>query len=537
MKRILLALVTITTIALSSFGQAPEGFKYQAVVRDAGNFILTNQAVGMQMTIQQGAIGGTTVYQETFAPTTNNYGLVNLEIGNGTVVSGDFTTIDWSAGPYYIETAVDVNGGTSYDVMGTSQLMSVPYALYAKTSGNGQGPVGPQGATGAQGPQGPAGNDGAVGATGAQGPAGNDGAVGATGPQGPQGPAGNDGAVGATGPQGSQGTAGNDGAVGATGAQGPQGIPGIQGATGPQGLTGPAGNDGAVGATGPQGPQGPAGNDGAVGATGPQGPAGVDAVCCNTIDSLTQLVSTLDSTLTVITSQIIFGCTDTLADNYNSLANFDDGSCSYTPQYPGGSVFCSSGPTAIVDVTNPVTGKTWMDRNLGATQAATSSNDELAYGDIYQWGRRSDGHQCRNSTNTTTLSPTDQPTNGDFIIVSNTPNDWRSPQNPNLWQGVNGLNNPCPSGYRLPTEIEMNEEVLSWSSPDAAGAFASPLKWQMAGYRLNGNGLLTGIATHGQYWTSTVNNTLSHRLTIQTGGSNVNTGNRARGYSCRCIKD
>ena len=480
MKRILLALVTITTIALSSFGQAPEGFKYQAVVRDAGNFILTNQAVGMQMTIQQGAIGGTTVYQETFAPTTNNYGLVNLEIGNGTVVSGDFTTIDWSAGPYYIETAVDVNGGTSYDVMGTSQLMSVPYALYAKTSGNGQGPVGPQGATGAQGPQGPAGNDGAVGATGAQGPAGNDGAVGATGPQGP---------------------AGNDGAFGATGAQGP------------------------------------AGNDGAVGATGPQGPAGIDAVCCNTVDSLTQLVSTLDSIVTVITSQIIFGCTDTLAENYNSLANFDDGTCTYTPQYPGGSVFCSSGPTAIVDVTNPVTGETWMDRNLGATQAATSPTDTLAYGDLYQWGRRSDGHQCRNSPNATTLSSTDQPANSNFIIVTNTPDDWRNPQNPNLWQGVNGINNPCPSGYRLPTETEMNEEILSWSSNDAAGAFASPLKWQMAGYRLNGNGLLTGIATHGQYWTSTVNNTLSHRLTIQTGGSNVNTGNRARGYSCRCIKD
>jgi len=465
MKRILLALVAITTIALSSFGQAPEGFKYQAVVRDAGNFILTNQAVGIQMTIQQGSIGGTTVYQETFAPTTNTYGLVNLEIGNGTVVSGDFTTIDWSAGPYYIETAVDVNGGTSYAVMGTSQLMSVPYALYAKTSGNGQGPVGPQGA------------------------------------QGPQGPAGNDGAVGATGPQGSQGTAGNDGAVGATGAQGP------------------------------------AGNNGAVGATGAQGPAGIDAVCCNTIDSLTQLVSTLDSIVTVITSQIIFGCTDTLADNYNSLANFDDGSCTYTPQYPGGSVFCTSAPTVIVDVTNPVTGETWMDRNLGATQAATSPTDTLAYGDLYQWGRRSDGHQCRNSPNATTLSSTDQPANSNFIIVTNTPDDWRNPQNPNLWQGVNGINNPCPSGYRLPTETEMNEEILSWSSNDAAGAFASPLKLSMAGYRLNGTGLITGAGAYGQYWTSTVSNTLSHRLSIQASGSNVNTNNRARGYSCRCIKD
>jgi len=136
MKKLILSLVAIATISLSSFGQAPEAFKYQAVVRDAGNTILNNQAVGMRMTIQQGSIGGTTVYQETFAPTTNAYGLVNLEIGSGTVVSGDFTTIDWSVGSYFIETAVDVTGGSSYAVMGTSQLMSVPYALHANTAEN-----------------------------------------------------------------------------------------------------------------------------------------------------------------------------------------------------------------------------------------------------------------------------------------------------------------------------------------------------------------------------------------------------------------
>lgn len=203
MKRIILSLVAIATLSLSSFGQAPEGFKYQAVVRDAGNTILNNQAVGMRMTIQQGSIGGTTVYQETFAPITNAYGLVNLEIGNGTVVTGTFATIDWANGPYFIETAVDVTGGTSYSVMGTSQLMSVPYALYAKTSGSST-----------PGPQGPQGIQGPAGATGPQGPQGDPGVQGPIGATGPQGPAGNDGAAGAIGPQGAAGANGTNGVSG-----------------------------------------------------------------------------------------------------------------------------------------------------------------------------------------------------------------------------------------------------------------------------------------------------------------------------------
>ncbi|MDC0338506.1 DUF1566 domain-containing protein [Flavobacteriales bacterium] len=185
MKRIILSLVAIATISLSSFGQAPEGFKYQAVVRDAGNLILNNQAVGMQLTIQQGSIGGPAVYTETFSPTSNAYGLVNIEIGSGNTTD-DFSTIDWSAGPYFIETAMDVTGGTTYVVMGTSQFMSVPYALYAKTSGNGQGPAGADGATG------PAGADGATG------PAGADGATGPAGADGATGPAGADGQGGVT---------------------------------------------------------------------------------------------------------------------------------------------------------------------------------------------------------------------------------------------------------------------------------------------------------------------------------------------------
>jgi uncharacterized protein (TIGR02145 family) len=219
-------------------------------------------------------------------------------------------------------------------------------------------------------------------------------------------------------------------------------------------------------------------------------------------------------------------------------------SCTFTvtvtslaAQYPAGSVFCASGPTAIVEVTNPTTGKTWMDRNLGASQAATSSTDAAAYGDLYQWGRRSDGHQCRNSATTTTLSSTDTPAHGDFILAPSAPNDWRSPQNFNLWQGVNGVNSPCPSGYRLPTETELNTERTSWSSSDAAGAFASPLKLPLAGGRSRIDGSLFNVGTGGLYWSSTVSGTLSGLLSFNSSAAVMYAGNRAGGGSVRCLKD
>jgi uncharacterized protein (TIGR02145 family) len=207
-------------------------------------------------------------------------------------------------------------------------------------------------------------------------------------------------------------------------------------------------------------------------------------------------------------------------------------------QYPAGTVHCDpANPTAIVDVTNPTTGKTWMDRNLGASQAATSSTDTAAYGDLYQWGRAADGHQCRNSATTTTLSSTDQPGHGSFITINSGNWDWRSPQNTGLWQGVNGVNNPCPSGYRLPTETEINAERLSWSSNTSAGAFASPLKLPIAGYRLSSSGLLFSVGGIGYYWSSTVSNIYSRHLFIQSGNDGMATNGRAVSYSVRCLKD
>jgi hypothetical protein len=240
-------------ITLTLFAQAPEKMSYQAVVRDANNALIMNQAVGMKIQILQGSVSGTTVYEETQTPTSNDNGLVTLEIGTGTIVSGMFGTIDWSTGPYFIKTETDPTGATNYTISGTSQLMSVPYALYAKKSGNGAGPQGPAGADGTNGIDGQDGATGATGPAGADGIDGQDGATGATGPAGADGIDGQDGATGATGPAGADGIDGQDGATGATGPAGADGIDGQDGATG---ATGPAGADGIDGQDGAVGPQG-----------------------------------------------------------------------------------------------------------------------------------------------------------------------------------------------------------------------------------------------------------------------------------------
>jgi uncharacterized protein (TIGR02145 family) len=205
--------------------------------------------------------------------------------------------------------------------------------------------------------------------------------------------------------------------------------------------------------------------------------------------------------------------------------------------YPAGSVFCASGPTAIIDVTNPFTGKVWMDRNLGASQVATSSTDAAAFGDLYQWGRRSDGHQCRNSNLTTMLSTIDQPTHGDFIVSTTTPYDWRSPQNTNLWQGANGVNNPCPNGYRLPTDVELDAERASWAPQNNLGAFGSPLKLTMGGARNYLDGLIYSAATNGGYWSSTVDGTDSKYVSFDNLNAYMSVDGRASGNSVRCVKD
>jgi len=133
MKKSTTLLVAVILTA-TTWAQSPQKMSYQAVIRDVSNALVTNTTVGMQLSILQGTATGTAVYVETQTPTTNANGLVSLEISAGTLVSGNFTTIDWAAGPYFIKTETDPAGGSTYSITGTSQLLSVPYALYAKTA-------------------------------------------------------------------------------------------------------------------------------------------------------------------------------------------------------------------------------------------------------------------------------------------------------------------------------------------------------------------------------------------------------------------
>lgn len=183
-----------------------------------------------------------------------------------------------------------------------------------------------------------------------------------------------------------------------------------------------------------------------------------------------------------------------------------------------------------------LTGRVWMDRNLGAAQVATSPTDALSYGDLYQWGRGADGHEKRTSEITTVLSGTNSPGHGDFIVSGNQPFDWRSPQNITLWQGVNGNNNPCPTGFRLPTAIEMDVEIESWSSRDSAGAFASPLRLPLSGLRAVHDGALDYVGRAGFLWTSDVSGSDSFYYVFFNTVADI-PNFRASGISVRCIKD
>ena len=470
MKKIY-SIVTGILLTASVWSQAPQKMSYQAVIRNSSNALVTSKVVGMRISLLQGSATGTAAYVETQNPTTNANGLVSLEIGNGTVVTGSFATINWANGPYFIKTETDPTGGTNYTIVGTSELLSVPYALHAKTVENLSGTN-----TGDQDLSGLATTSSVT-----------------------------SGLATKVDKETGKGLSTNDYTTIEKNK-----LAAITGTnTGDQDLSGLATT------------------------------SSVNSSLATKVDKVTGKNLLTDGAIPgqmnywngsawVTVSPGVTGQTLTFCDGVPTW-----GPC----LYPAGTVHCTNTPTAVMPVTNSTTGKIWMDRNLGASQVATSSTDAASYGDLYQWGRRADGHQCRTSSTTATLSSTDVPGNSNFILSPNIPNDWRSTQNDNLWQGVNGVNNPCPLGYRIPTEAELTAEYQSWLQQNSGGAFASSLKLPMAGYRIISDGSLIGVSGFGFYWSSNIDGADSRDLFFHNGNASMRSDYRAYGFSVRCIKE
>ena len=135
MKKIT-SLILITLFLMNVKAQSHAKFSYQAVIRDANEALISNQNLGIQISVLQGSVSGTAVYTESHTSATNINGLVSLEIGTGVVVLGNFSNIDWANGPYFIKTETDLTGGINYTITGVSEMLSVPYALYAENVAN-----------------------------------------------------------------------------------------------------------------------------------------------------------------------------------------------------------------------------------------------------------------------------------------------------------------------------------------------------------------------------------------------------------------
>jgi len=197
-------------------------------------------------------------------------------------------------------------------------------------------------------------------------------------------------------------------------------------------------------------------------------------------------------------------------------------------------------------------GKCWLDRNLGAIQLPTAYGNGTGYGSLYQWGRLYDGHQATTSSSyigtdvVTTATAVSAPYTAYFIATSTSPYDWLNQQNNNLWQGVNGTNNTCPSGFRLPTQAEWNAWTIAAGIKTCNGtptdcrqaAYNTSLKLPAAGARYRADGSLGNQGSDGLYWSSSPYSTYAYDLGFDA--SSVNPAYytyRAYGFSVRCVKD
>jgi len=690
-------LLVIVLFPRQSYAQAPDKMSYQAVIRDANSFLVTNSNIGMQISILQGSASGTEVYVERHFPATNNNGLVTLEIGTGVIVSGDFANINWGEGPYFIKSETDLNGGANYTISGTSQILSVPYALHAKVADNVINPIPPNAISDAdedtkiQVEASPdddiirfdlagyeyfrmeygrlefdnVGNNVFIGdkagffddlsvncniAVGMQALTNNTSgewntAVGhqalltnttstrnsAFGYQALRNNTGgyrntaigcealhfntdgifntaigyralfnnisadNNTAVGyealifndsgawntAIGRQalgsnisgqrntasgyktlnysttGSYNTADGyaalyDNATGeantalgyaaladnisgdgntAIGFHADVGITNLTNATA-IGRRAFVEQSNALVLGSINGVNGSTSDvNVGVGTTSPDESAILDLNSTSRGFLPPRMTTTQrDAINDPIDGLMIFNTTTNRLNIYIA-GTWNEISLTSSPPPPGWDT-----------VYNPATGRYWMDRNLGADQVATSSNDPAAYGDLYQWGRFSDGHQIRTSNITSTLATTPEANAGNdwdgmFILADTYPHDWLITQTDTLWQGVIGYNNPCPAGFRLPTDTEWLEEMGTWATPDAAGAYNSILKLPVPGHRHRNDGEILVSGIKGYYWSCDVNGVYANGLKIIPESVFISNFDRAFGFSVRCIKD
>ena len=303
-------ILTLILASLVAFSQAPNAMSYQAVIRDANNDLVSNQSVGMQISILQGSANGSSVYTETQTVSTNDNGLVSVAIGEGTT-SDDFSSVDWANGPYFIKTETDPTGGSNYTITGTSQLLSVHYAMHAKTAENTF--------------------------------------------SGDYNDLSNTPDLSNYDQDNSDDFDGDYNSL----------------VNKPTLAT--------VASTGDY-------NDLSNKPNIPTVPSNVSSFN-NDAGYITTLND--DDATNELQNLSVSATGDTLYLQNGGFVIIP-GISAANSSYPSGTVHCTGTPTAIVDVTNPTTGKTWMDRNLGASQVATSSTDANSYGDLYQWGRAAD---------------------------------------------------------------------------------------------------------------------------------------------------